>query len=108
VAFEQPRLVVGARELADAGWATDLTKIATREGWLGMVGVIDCHDRNLIGHRYRTSADTRRAHRRRLGTLPRRPGLKAAGVQHLTTGVRSSPAAATPASFTRSASTRAR
>jgi putative transposase len=42
---------------SDEVWATDLTKIATREGWLWMVGVIDCHDRDLIGRRYGTSAD---------------------------------------------------
>jgi putative transposase len=43
---------------SDEVWATDLTKIATREGWLWLVGVIDCHDRDLIGHRYGISADT--------------------------------------------------
>ncbi len=43
---------------SDEVWATDLTKIATREGCLWLVGVIDCHDRDLIGHRYGTSADT--------------------------------------------------
>jgi len=43
---------------SDEVWATDLTKIATREGWLWMVGVIDCHDRDLIGRRYGVSADT--------------------------------------------------
>ena len=39
-------------------WATDLSKIATREGWLWIVGMIDCHDRDLIGRRYGVSADT--------------------------------------------------
>jgi putative transposase len=39
-------------------WATDLSKIATREGWLWIVGVIDCHDRDLIGRRYGVTADT--------------------------------------------------
>jgi len=43
---------------SDEVWATDLSKIATREGWLWIVGVIDCHDRDLIGHRYGVSADT--------------------------------------------------
>jgi putative transposase len=42
----------------DQVWATDLSKIATREGWLWIVGVIDCHDRDLIGHRYGVTADT--------------------------------------------------
>jgi putative transposase len=42
----------------DEVWATDLTKIPTREGWLWMVSVIDCHDRDLIGRRYGTAADT--------------------------------------------------
>lgn len=41
----------------DQVWATDLSKIPTREGWLWIVGVIDCHDRDLIGRRYGTSAD---------------------------------------------------
>lgn len=45
-------------ERSDEVWATDLTKIATSEGWLWLVGVIDCHDRDLIGHRYGASADT--------------------------------------------------
>ena len=45
-------------ERSDAVWATDLTKIPTREGWLWLVSVIDCHDRDLIGRRYGTSADT--------------------------------------------------
>jgi hypothetical protein len=43
---------------SDEVWATDLTKIATREGWLWLVGVIDCHDRDLIGWRYGIGADT--------------------------------------------------
>jgi putative transposase len=43
---------------SDEVWATDLTKIPTREGWLWLVSVIDCHDRDLIGRRYGTSADT--------------------------------------------------
>ncbi len=43
---------------SDEVWATDLTKIPTREGWLWMVSVIDCHDRDLVGRRYGTSADT--------------------------------------------------
>jgi putative transposase len=43
---------------SDQVWATDLTKIPTREGWLWMVSVMDCHDRDLIGRRYGTSADT--------------------------------------------------
>lgn len=43
---------------SDEVWATDLTKIPTREGWLWLVSVIDCHDRDLIGWRYATSADT--------------------------------------------------
>jgi putative transposase len=42
----------------DEVWATDLTKIPTREGWLWMVSVIDCHDRDLIGRRYGQSAET--------------------------------------------------
>ena len=42
---------------SDEVWATDLTKIPTREGWLWMVSVIDCHDRDLIARRYGTSAD---------------------------------------------------
>jgi transposase InsO family protein len=42
----------------DEVWATDLSKIATHEGWLWIVGVIDCHDRDLIGHRYGVTADT--------------------------------------------------
>jgi putative transposase len=45
-------------ERSDEVWATDLSKIATREGWLWIVGVIDCHDRDLIGHRYGVTADT--------------------------------------------------
>ncbi len=45
-------------ERSDEVWATDLTKIPTREGWLWLVSVIDCHDRDLIGRRYGTSADT--------------------------------------------------
>ena len=45
-------------ERSDEVWATDLTKIPTREGWLWMVSVIDCHDRDLIGRRYAKSADT--------------------------------------------------
>lgn len=44
-------------ERSDQVWASDLTKIPTREGWLWLVGVIDCHDRDLIGHRYGASAD---------------------------------------------------
>jgi putative transposase len=47
-----------ATERSDQVWATDLTKIPTREGWLWMVSVIDCHDRDLIGRRYGQSADT--------------------------------------------------
>jgi putative transposase len=43
---------------SDEVWATDLTKIPTREGWLWMVSVIDCHDRDLIARRYGTTADT--------------------------------------------------
>ena len=43
---------------SDEVWATDLTKIPTREGWLWMVSVIDCHDRDLIGRRYGATADT--------------------------------------------------
>src|SRR5690606_12434772 len=43
---------------SDEVWATDLTKIATREGWLWLVAVIDSHDRDLIGWRYGISADT--------------------------------------------------
>ncbi len=42
----------------DEVWATTFTKIPTREGWLWMVSVIDCYDRDLIGRRYGTSADT--------------------------------------------------
>ncbi len=45
-------------ERSDQLWATDLTKIPTREGRLWMVSVIDCHDRDLIGRRYGTSAGT--------------------------------------------------
>jgi putative transposase len=45
-------------ERSDQVWATDLTKIPTREGWLWMVSVIDCHDRDLIGRRYGASADS--------------------------------------------------
>lgn len=44
-------------ERPDQVWATDLSKIPTREGWLWIVGVIDCHDRDLIGRRYGVSAD---------------------------------------------------
>lgn len=47
----------------------DLSKIATREGWLWIVGVIGCHDRDLVGRRY-GSQPTRRcawAHRRARG-----------------------------------------
>ncbi len=44
-------------EQPDQVWATDLSKIPTREGWLWIVSVIDCHDRDLIGRRYGTSAD---------------------------------------------------
>jgi putative transposase len=43
---------------SDELWATDLTKIPTREGWLWLVSVIDFHARDLIGRRYGTSADT--------------------------------------------------
>jgi putative transposase len=42
----------------DEVWASDLTKIPTREGWLWLVSVIDCHDRDLIGRRYGATADT--------------------------------------------------
>jgi putative transposase len=44
-------------ERPDQVWATDLSKIPTREGWLWIVGVIDCHDRDLIGRRYGATAD---------------------------------------------------
>jgi transposase InsO family protein len=71
----------------DEVWATDLTKIATCEGWLWMVGVIDCHD--LIGRRFATSADTTLclgalgdAVWERFADLPRRPqGPRAAAQQ---------------------------
>jgi transposase InsO family protein len=43
---------------SDEVWATDVSKIATMEGWLWIVGVIDCHDRDLSGHRYGVTADT--------------------------------------------------
>jgi putative transposase len=73
-------------ERSDEVWATDLTKLLTREGWLWLVSVIDCHDRDLIGRRYGTTADTALC----LGALTdavweRFPdqldALKAAGVQ---------------------------
>jgi hypothetical protein len=54
---------------SDELWATDLSKIATREGWLWIVGMIGCHDRDLVGRRY-GSQPTRRcawAHRRARG-----------------------------------------
>jgi len=94
---------------SDEVWATDLTKIPTREGWLWMVSVIDCHDRDLIGRRYGTSADTALC----LGALhdavwERFPDqldeLKTAARSSPTTGARSSPAAATRPSFARSPS----
>ena len=60
---------------SDQVWATDLTKIPTREGWLQMVSVIDGHDRDLIGrplrHQRRHRGVPRRAARRGLGALPR-------------------------------------
>lgn len=48
----------GATTRAAGAVPADLTKIPTRAGCVWLVGVIDCHDRDLIGHRYGTSADT--------------------------------------------------
>lgn len=97
----------------DEVWATDLSKIATREGWLWIVGVIDCHDRDLIGARCGISADSalcagaladavwERFPTRSSGSGPPRRSSR-------TTGGRSSPAAATQTSCARSASAHAR
>ncbi len=64
-------------------WAMDMTHIPCgRDGWAHFVGVIDCHDRELIGHEFALRGRAKEAERalegaciKRFGTL--RPQQKA-------------------------------
>jgi putative transposase len=58
-------------------WATDLTHVyCGRDGWAHLVAVIDCHDRELIGHEFALRGRAKEAERaleeaclERFGTL---------------------------------------
>lgn len=62
---------------SDVRWAMDLTHISCgRDGWAHLVGVIDCHDRELIGYEFALRGRAKEAQRalegaciRRFGTL---------------------------------------
>jgi putative transposase len=68
-------------------WAMDLTHIPCgKDGWAHFVGIIDCHDRELIGHEFALRGRAREAERaleaaciKRFGTL--RPKGKAPTVR---------------------------
>ena len=75
----------------------------TREGWLWKVAVIDCHDRDLIGHHYSTTANTKACLAAlHAAVLERFAGdldaLQRPASASATTGAPSSPAATTNAS----------
>ena len=65
---------------SDERWATDLTHVyCGRDGWAHLAAVIDCHDRELIGHEFALRGRAKEAERaleeaclERFGTL--RPG----------------------------------
>lgn len=62
----RPR-VKGRRSIApesNVRWATDLTHIfCGHDGWAHLVGVIDCHDRELIGYEFSLRGRAREAER---------------------------------------------
>lgn len=74
----QGRISQAAR--SNERWATDLTHVyCGRDGWAHLAAVIDCHDRELIGHEFALRGRAKEAERaleeaclERFGTL--RPG----------------------------------
>ncbi len=70
----------GRAARSDERWATDLTHVyCGRDGWAHLAAVIDCHDRELIGHEFALRGRAKEAERaleeaclERFGTL--RPG----------------------------------
>jgi putative transposase len=69
----QGRISRAAR--SDERWATDLTHVyCGRDGWAHLAAVIDCHDRELIGHEF-----ARRGGRRRPSERSRRPVWSGSG-----------------------------
>lgn len=52
-------------------WAMDLTHInCGRDGWAHLAGVIDCHDRELIGYEFALRGRAREADGGSSGTTP--------------------------------------